>query len=183
MKYPHHIKKVFFSGAAALLLFGACKPTKVAMVGQLNMISARNVDSKTNYELLRYYTGGGEAELKKSRWTSVDQAINESVKNVPGGEFMKNVRIYKISVKDKSYWAAEGDVWGIDLPDLDVNGFKVGERVFYRPKKNKSREATIIAIKNASLYLIELKQTGRRVEVAPGELYKTQSDADAGGTI
>lgn len=144
------------------------------------MISARNVDSKTDYELLRYYAGGGENELKKTRWTSIDDAINQSVKNVPGGEFMKNVRLYQISAKDKNYWAAESDVWGIKLPDLDVNGFKVGERVYYRPKKNRSREATIIAIKNASLYLIELKETGRRVEVAPGELYKTQAAADEG---
>lgn len=138
------------------------------MVGQVNMVSHRNVDTKTEYKLLRYYAGAGDHEMKKSRAASLDEAVDNAVMAVPGGEFLKNARFYKI---DKKYWGAAGDVWGNEVSMADISGFKVGDIVYYRPKKNKSRKATILAIKNATVYLIQLEQTGRKLEASPGELY------------
>ena len=78
-------------------------------IGDLTMISTRNVDSKTDYELLQRYSVG-KGKKKKGR-DPLDQAVDKAVRGIPGGEFLKNIKIYvkqggrKIKV--------EGDVWGI----------------------------------------------------------------------
>lgn len=107
------------------------------------MIANRNIDSKADYVLLRPYSGGNiEAEIKKSRFATMDEAIDNTVKMVAGGEFLKNVKIYMIKVSSSNkedtpnyYFAVEGDIWGIkgqELPIGTYQGLKVGDRVQWR---------------------------------------------------
>jgi hypothetical protein len=93
--------KTLFNTTGSLLLFAFVISSCAKRLGDLTMISTRNVDSKTEYvELKRYVKGKGK---------DLETAIEKAVKEVPGGEFMKNVTVFysgKIKV--------EGDVWGKD---------------------------------------------------------------------
>ncbi len=101
--------------------------TSVKEIGDLNMISTRNVDSKGDYVLLRNYMGGTKKELKKSRATSLDNAIDNVVKQTPGGEFVKNVKVY---IVNKKYFAVEGDIWGLQSGQ-NMRGYTLGSKVQY----------------------------------------------------
>jgi hypothetical protein len=80
-----------------VVLFSSC----AKRLGDLTMISTRNVDSKTEYkELKRYVKGKGK---------DLEAAVEDAVKGVPGGEFLKNVTVsYSGKIK------ISGDVWGVD---------------------------------------------------------------------
>jgi hypothetical protein len=68
------------------ILVQGCKSTKVVELGKLNMISNRNVDSKTEYVLIKNYAGSDKNEikkaLKKTKATTMDAAVDETVRNV-----------------------------------------------------------------------------------------------------
>jgi hypothetical protein len=88
--------KTILLSTLTLLIFTNC----THRLGDLTMISTRNVDSKTEYSELKRGVKGKAKDL--------ETAIDKAVKDVPGGEYMKNVIIYyngKIII--------EGDVWGI----------------------------------------------------------------------
>lgn len=100
------MKKVMYILTLALLM-GSCMSVK--QIGKLNMVSNRNVDSKMDYSNLKNYAGGSRRELKRLKSETLEGAIDNVVKKVPGGEFLKNVKIYVVNTK---YYAVEGDVWG-----------------------------------------------------------------------
>lgn len=100
----------------------------VRQVGKVNMISTRNVDPTVHYELVSSYAGGTERELRRSRAENVEQAIDDTVKKVPGGEFVVNARLY---IVNERYFAVEGDVWG-RKGNHAFRGFTVGDRVSFK---------------------------------------------------
>lgn len=110
-------------GLIALFLGFLPGCSSVRQIGQVNMISDRNVDARTEYILIQTYAGG-DKQLKRSRAQNVQQAVDQTVRNVPGGEFLKNVKLYSIDAK---YYAVEGDVWGIGQGNF--KGFHVGDKV------------------------------------------------------
>lgn len=89
------------------------------------MISHRNIDPNNEYELKSRYAGGGKKELKKSKAETVEAAVERTVKDIPGGEFLLNVKLYEVKRK---YYAVEGDVWG-PIDDHRTRGFSLGDRV------------------------------------------------------
>jgi hypothetical protein len=108
---------------------------------KVNLISNRNIESKVDYELLRSYMGANKKEIKETKCTTVHDAVNKTVKNTPGGEFLKNVKLYIVErerhglmwgkkIKER-YFAAEGDVWGIKK-NMNFRGFKVGDSVQWK---------------------------------------------------
>lgn len=122
------MKKYHYIGIiAGIVLMSSCAPS-VQRIGTLNMISHRNVDMKLGYELKSTYSGGGNRELKKSRAKTVEEAIENTVKKVPGGEMLLNVKLYSIKGK---YFAIEGDVWG-KMGEHSIRGFHVGDHVVCR---------------------------------------------------
>jgi len=138
-------KSLLFNLGMMILVLGACTSVKPVQIGKFTMIANRNIDSKADYVLLRPYGGGNiEAEIKKSRFATMDEAIDNTVKLVAGGEFLKNVKIYMVEVhvsridkndESKYYFAVEGDVWGLkgqELPIGTYQGLKVGDRVQWR---------------------------------------------------
>lgn len=114
-----------------VLFFTSGCSTSITKIGTLNMISHRNVDPSLDYRLVSSYSGGNEKELKKSRAENLEDAIEQMVKKVPGGEFLMNVKVYEI--KDK-YFAVEGDVWG-KADNVSYRGFTLGDRVVCKDKK------------------------------------------------
>jgi hypothetical protein len=126
------MKKLLYQTLLSLSAFltVSCAATKVEQIGELSMISRRNIDTKMEYVLVKSYAGGGK-EFKKSRAINIQEAIDQTVRNVPGGEFMKNVKIYLVGEKgDKKYFAVEGDVWG--QGEASYKGFRVGDKVQWK---------------------------------------------------
>ncbi len=117
----------------AVIFISSC--AKVVELGKLNMISDRNIDTKTEYVLIKNYAGGSAKEikkaLKKTKAITIDAAVNETVRNVPGGEYLKNVKFYGVMKKKKMYLLVEGDVWGI-AGNESFRGFKVGDVVQWK---------------------------------------------------
>lgn len=109
MKYSKMLA-VFF---CSLLLVSCSSSVVVNKLGKVNMLSNRNVDSKSDYVALRNYMGMSEKEIKQTKSTSIEDAIDVTVKNTPGGEFLKNVKMYQVIRDQKYYYAVEGDVWGL----------------------------------------------------------------------
>ena len=129
------MKKIILSislFASSLALTGCFS---VVQLGKLNMISNRNIESKADYVLLKNYAGGDLKEikkaLKKTRATTLDQAVDETVRNVAGGEFLKNVKVYGVKKKEKMYLFVEGDVWGF-AENISYRGYKVGDTVQWK---------------------------------------------------
>lgn len=75
-------------------------------IGNLTIVSTRNVDSKTEYVLKKKEVSG---IAKSSNGDAISEAINDALsKN--DGEFMKNTKIY-INNKGTKVKIV-GDVWG-----------------------------------------------------------------------
>lgn len=89
----------------ATLFLSSCAGVKVTQIGKLNMISNRNVDSKSDYTLLKNYMGASNKEIKKAKATTLEDAIDETVRNTSGGEFLKNVKVYLVQSKKNMYYA------------------------------------------------------------------------------
>ena len=79
-------------------------------IGVVTMISNRNIDPHQEYKLISTCTRGAIKEIRKSRANSVEDAVDQAVEKVPGGEFLMNARIY---IVDGQYFAVEGDLWGL----------------------------------------------------------------------
>lgn len=127
----------------------------VKEIGDLNMVSTRNVDSQTNYVLLSTYQGSDKKILKKSRFKSLEAAIDHVVSSVPGGEIMKNVKVYLIS---SEYLAVSGDVWGNKIEVDAFQGFEKNQKVLYKKGKKDFVDAEIISFTNSKKCIIRYKQ-------------------------
>lgn len=149
--------------AAISLTLSGCMSTK--QIGDLTMISTRNVDTKTEYVLLRNYMGGTKKELKKSKSKDLKEAINNVVKQTPGGEFIKNVKVYVVNSK---YYAVEGDIWGTQ-ENINFRGFKIADKVQY-----KGNLYVITELKNDKVCAIKSESDGKVKEVNYSDLKKSQ---------
>lgn len=125
----------------SIVLCASCAPSFV-QIGKVNMIANRNINPLTPYKLLSTYSGGNKSEIETSKAKSIEEAINNTVKSVPGGEYVMNVKIYKVS---STYYAIEGDVWGVES-NADYRGYRVGDRVTYK-KSGKYEFGTILSFK------------------------------------
>jgi hypothetical protein len=97
------------SMALTMALFASFLITSCSSrIGNLTMVSTRNIDSKTEYvELKRYNKANGK---------TIESAIEDCMKEVKGGEFIRNCKIYRrsgIRVLFAGRYKVEGDVWGI----------------------------------------------------------------------
>jgi len=117
------------------------------------MVSERNIDTKTEYSLLRSYMGGSDKEIRSSRAETLEEATNETVKNTPGGEFLKNVKYYLVIKGKELFYAVEGDVWGIAGTE-NFRGFKVGDRVQWKDGKG-TRKGKITGLKDSKECMIK----------------------------
>lgn len=124
-------------------------------IGDLTMISNRNVDSSKKYVLIERNVQG-KARIKK------DDALERALDNATEkhkGEYLANAKIY---VKDNGKWIkVEGDVWGDQATVVNVETsvtkkieFNTGDRVAFKLGQ-KLIEGTIVGI-NAKGAIIEL---------------------------
>ena len=77
-------------------------------MGDLTMISNRNVDKSANYVLLARDV---EQKIKTKKKDYLELAIDEAVQSVEGGEYMMNVKLF--IKKNGKKIKVQGDVWGL----------------------------------------------------------------------
>ena len=131
------------------------------------MISNRNVESTANYVLIKSYMGASKQEIRKTKATTIEDAIDQVVKSTPGGEYLKNVKVYLTGNK---YLAVEGDVWGI-AGNVNFRGFKVGDKVKWT-KLFKDYTGTIVDLKNDKAATVKRDSDQEIVEVEYNDLTK-----------
>lgn len=159
------MKRIFF---AFIIITAVSSCTSVKQIGKVNMISNRNVDPKLNYDVISTYSGGSNRELKKSRAKTIEDAIDQTVRKIPGGEFLMNAKIYLVNGQ---YIAVEGDVWGV-TSNVAYRGFKVGDKVTWKAKGNFIT-GTIKSLKDDKTCLVE-NESGDIIEKKYDEITKAQ---------
>ena len=112
-------------------LVGCAEPI---MIGKLNMLSNRNIDSKGQYISLKSFAGSGKRELAEKACDTFEESVDKVVRAVPGGEYLMNVKLYRVGKK----YAVEGDVWSISTRN-DIRGFKVNDIVIFSGRKIPNR--------------------------------------------
>jgi hypothetical protein len=150
-----------------VLCFALTSCMKVKQIGKINMISNRNVDSKTDYVLLKNYMGGSKKQLRKLKALTLEDAIDKVVRNTPGGEFLKNVKVYSLNGK---YYAVEGDIWGI-ASNANFQGFKVGDSVQWKEGVT-TYKGEITDLKDDKQCTVKLESSGDLKVVKYSELLK-----------
>ena len=150
-----------------VILLTSCMQVK--QIGKVNMISNRNVDPNLKYSLITTYSGGSDRELKKSRAKTIEDALDATVRKVPGGEFLMNAKIYLVNGQ---FMAVEGDVWG-SATHQSYKGFKVGDRVTWK-KLGKFYNGTITALKDDKTCLIEDDTSDKTIEQSYDDITKTK---------
>nr|WP_319570222.1 hypothetical protein [uncultured Draconibacterium sp.] len=155
----------------ASIMLASCAPK---LVGTLNMISVRNVDSNANYELLSTGTSDSRKAAKQNKGRNIDEAIQNAVADVPGGEFLKNAKLYTAGSK----YMIVGDVWGI-ADNANVEGFRVGDVVYKKNSLLKNgtmgerfEKVTITGFKDRQTCLVK-NDKGEIIEVDYSKLSKT----------
>ncbi|MBS1645711.1 MAG: hypothetical protein JST67_00075 [Bacteroidetes bacterium] len=144
----------------------SCSHLEYKEIGTLSMAATRNVETNQNYSLIRSYMGGSKDELKNSKAANVKEALENTVAQTPGGEFLKNVVIYLVAGK---YYAVSGDVWGISA-NQQYRGYKVGDKV--RLHKN-GPDYTITELKDNKKCLIKEDGNGKVKEANYDDLLKS----------
>ena len=111
--------------------------------------------------------GASKQELRKSKALTMEDAIDQVVKSTPGGEYLKNVKIY---LTKKKYLAVEGDIWGT-TDNINFRGFKIGDKVKWT-KLFKDHIGVIVDLKSDKVCTIKLDEDQGIVEVEYKDLTK-----------
>jgi outer membrane lipopolysaccharide assembly protein LptE/RlpB len=95
---------------AILIAIGTLSSCGFKRYGDFMMLANGNVDSKTEYQKLKV---NAEAVVKTKKIDPLEECVDQAVKSVEGGEFLKNVTVYvkKSGRKIK----VTGDVYGIPV--------------------------------------------------------------------
>jgi hypothetical protein len=167
------MKNILYPAVVVSFIFlSAC--TSVKQIGKVNMISNRNVSNDQNYQLISSYSGGSQKEIRKSRARTIEDAIDQTVRKVPGGEYLMNVKIYLIN---STYLAVEGDVWGV-ASERSYRGFKIGDTVTWKSSFSRGdgyHTGIIIALKDDKVCLVKSDDTeSKTYEMKYDELTKIE---------
>jgi hypothetical protein len=160
-------------GLATALCLSGC--VHLYEAGDLTIVSTRNFETTKSYKRLKSYAGVGKKEARRSKATSIDQAVDETLRSVPGGEYLTNANVYVLSKGKKAYYHVTGDVWGLETDEpAELRGFRVGDKVSWRANGQGNRvEGTIL-----SLTVGDKKQTGKKclVRLTNGESLEVNYD-------
>lgn len=156
-----------FAIAAPICLSGCFK---VQEIGRMSSYEPRNLDTNAKYVLLKNYMGGRIEDFKKTRAMTIDQAAIDVVRRSPGGEFLKNVKIYVVNGK---YIAVEGDVWGIPV-NHNYRGFLVGERVQWDMSRKNPPTGSVHELLNDKECIVRSDEGGKLIIVSYDQLQKLE---------
>ena len=166
------MKKTVFV-IATILLFSGCAYQRI---GDLTMISNRNIDSGKDYVLIQR-NAEGKAKMKQ------DDALERAIDNATEayeGEYLMNVKVYVRNNGEKI--KVEGDVWGLKSTQVNVASsvtkkieFNTGDTVAFKIS-GKLVEGKIVGI-NSTGAIVEFKKTRgktKKKEILFDELTKIE---------
>ena len=156
-------RNIFIALAITMLMVGCNVESQ--LVGEVNMISTRNYDKSVQYQRLTTYSGASKNQMRRAKSTSIDEAVNQTVKEVPGGEFVMNAKIYAVPNNNakkgepRFYYVVEGDVWGIPLAGTNYQGggyqgFSLGDIIGWQ-YGGKLKKGKIVALKDSDKCVVE----------------------------
>lgn len=121
-------------------------------IGSLTMASSRNVDSSENYQLLQRNVEG-TSRLKVEE--ALNEAMDDAVLSVPGGEYMMNVVIKVSGRKVKVI----GDVYGIpgklnsNVSDERIRSLLPGDPITVIDSKGRTVKGYFSRFEGNTVYL------------------------------
>ncbi len=137
------------------LLLSSCG-ISLQKIGSVNSISVRNIDADNTvkYQKISSCVNCSDDEKKRSKATTVNQAIDQATKQYAGGEYLQNCNIYLV---DKKYFAVDGDVFGIPIDSKSISTyFKIGQKIGFN-KNGKPYEGSILKI-NGNIATIKYRK-------------------------
>jgi len=157
--------KLLISGILMMILLNSCR----VFLGDLTMISTRNVDPNAKYIELKRYANGKSRRFE----TGIESAVNDAVKSAYGGEFMKNVSIYKRGKKI----LVEGDVWGLIVEQTYGRsniGLNMGDTVYWKSFGGTLLNGVVIKLGEEYVIVERVTPTGIKAakKVRRDKLYK-----------
>lgn len=156
------MKKLLLVLIAALAVSFTAEAQKVVLIGKVNMISNKNVvGDMGNYTQLAAYARGSEKKIEKAKAENIEQAIEATIKDVPGGVFLMNAKIYRIKGK---YYAVEGDVWGLKQ-NANYKGFSVGDKVMWKTAFTGYKYGVIVAVKDSEECIVKDNEDGKEKKI------------------
>lgn len=164
------MKKVVYLSSISFLLSGCFG---IKQVGDLNMISNRNVNLNQEYELVKTYAGSEskrelKKEFKKTKSETVQAALDHTVKNTAGGEFLTNAKIY---ILNGTYFVVHGDVWGKKGVEKQFKGWKVGDRVQWKELMGV-KKGVVVDLKDAKEASVKEDDSGKVKNIKYEKLQK-----------
>ena len=156
------MKKIVWLFLIALISLNFCYAQKnarknVKKIGDLNMVSTKNIGNLADYEQLASYARGNQKKIQKSKAETMQDAMDQTIREIPGGVFLMNATFYLVKGK---YFAVEGDVWGIKQ-NADYKGFKIGDKVMWKTIIGY-KKGVVEAIKDSENCVVKDEKTQRR---------------------
>jgi hypothetical protein len=139
-------------------------------IGSLTVVATRNVDPDGEYVQLRRNVTG---DSRINRGQALQEAIEEAVKSVPGGEYMTNCVVY---VRGNKVIRVTGDVHGLKeyQPQMKETEFAVGDDVIWLDDKNRRVKARVIAVTSSYIH-IALIHNSKPFQTQPDRLTKIEN--------
>ena len=162
------MKRIFLI-ALGIVFLTSC--VSYSRIGDLTMISNRNIDSHGKYVLIKR---NAEGIAKEENNDALERAIDAATKKYDG-EYMMNVKIY---IKDNGTTIkVVGDVWGFaDSKYAQDHTFKVGNSIVW--KRNAAmKKGKIVGLKDGIAVIEYISQKKKKhIEVSIEKLTKTEED-------
>ena len=106
------MKKIFILLLLCVAVISyAQQPKLIGIIHQTN----KSIDS-SNYKILKRNAGSKPNELIKNQSSTIKGAIQNVLKSTLKGEYMTNVKVYKLH----NMYMVEGDIWGLDPEKIPV---------------------------------------------------------------
>ncbi len=149
----------------SLVMFSCSTYYTITPIGELTSASTRNIEYSKKYDKLKSYAGLSRTDVEAASSTnkngkikkknpiiktvdsykakSLNEAIDNVVKSVPGGEYINNLRVYQVNeIKGSKfadvaiYYVVAGDVWGNYSEDAEIKGFHKNDTVVFTYTKD-----------------------------------------------
>lgn len=166
------MRKLLLTIIALFVIVNYSDAQKVIQIGKINMISSKNIGNLEDYELIAAYARGNQKKITKSKAETLEDALEQTVREVPGGVFLMNAKIYMIKGK---YFAIEGDVWGLKQ-NANYKGYKVGDHVMWKTIFGY-KKGTVEAIKNSEECVVVEDGTVNRTTIKFVKLMRANNTA------
>lgn len=169
------MKKYLFLSFAAAMLLTSC--VSIKEIADLNVVSTRNVvfNGSTRYARLATYAGESKKELKKSKAKTIEDAVNATIRQYPGGEFMSNVKVWVVTKGGVSHYAVSGDIYGLVKEDVEIErshrGFEIGDAVVWEEPVGQFKKGTIETLVDNETCIVR-REDGKLVKVKYTKLSK-----------